>query len=54
MEKVRSRGYDVLYMTDPMDEYCMNQLRDFDEKPLVCITKEGLDLGEDEETEDLC
>ena len=50
VEKVRSRGYNVLYMTDPMDEYCMNQLKDFDEKQLVCITKEGLDLGEDEET----
>lgn len=50
VEKVRSHGYNVLYMTDPMDEYCMNQLKDFDDKPLVCITKEGLDLGEDEET----
>ena len=52
VEKVRSLGYDVLYMTDPMDEYCMNQLKDFQELPLVCITKEGLDLGEDDVTKE--
>jgi molecular chaperone HtpG len=49
VERVRARGFDVFYMVDPMDEYCMNQIRDYAEKPIICITKEGLDLGEDEE-----
>lgn len=49
VERVRARGFDVFYMVDPMDEYCMNQIRDYAEKPIICITKEGLDLGEDED-----
>jgi len=36
-------------MTDPIDEFCVQQLRDFDDKKLVCVTKEGLDLPESEE-----
>jgi len=36
-------------MIDPIDEYAMQQLKEYDGKKLVCITKEGLDI---EETED--
>jgi molecular chaperone HtpG len=36
-------------MTDPIDEFCVQQLRDFDDKKLVCVTKEGLELPESEE-----
>ena len=49
MEKIESKGYNVMYMVEPMDEYCMNQLKHFNEIPIVCVTKEGLAL---EETED--
>ncbi len=44
MEMLLSKGYDVLVMTEPMDEYCMNQLKHFNEKGIECVTKEGLML----------
>jgi len=49
IEKLRNKGYEVLYLTDPIDEYCIQQLKEFDGKTLKCCTKEGLEL---EETED--
>merc|ERR1712147_5356 len=49
VEKVRERGFEVLYMVDPIDEYAVQQLKEYDGKKLVCITKEGLELPEDEE-----
>jgi len=36
-------------MCEPIDEYCVQQLREFDGKNLVSVTKEGLELPEDEE-----
>jgi hypothetical protein len=36
-------------MTDPIDEYAVQQLKDFEDKKLVCATKEGLDLEDSEE-----
>ena len=35
-------------MTEPVDEYCIQQLREFGKK-LVCVTKEGLSFEETEE-----
>jgi len=49
VERLRKRGLEVLYMVDPIDEYAIQQLKDFDGKKLVCVTKEGLELPEDEE-----
>lgn len=49
VERVRKRGYEVIYMTEPIDEYCVQQLKEFDGKTLVSVTKEGLELPEDEE-----
>jgi len=49
VERVRKRGFEVVYMTEPIDEYCVQQLKDFDGKTLVSVTKEGLELPEDEE-----
>jgi molecular chaperone HtpG len=50
IESLRKKGYEVLYMVDPIDEYAVQQLKEYDGKKLRCCTKEGLNL--EEETED--
>uniref|UniRef100_A0A8D8TUR4 Heat shock protein HSP 90-alpha 1 n=1 Tax=Cacopsylla melanoneura TaxID=428564 RepID=A0A8D8TUR4_9HEMI len=49
VERVKKRGFEVIYMTEPIDEYVVQQLKDYDSKNLVSVTKEGLELPEDEE-----
>jgi len=49
LEKLKKKGYEVLYMVDPIDEYAVQQLKEFDGKKLLSATKEGLALDEDEE-----
>merc|ERR1712013_524719 len=46
---LKKRGLECLYMTEPIDEYVVQQLKEFDGKNLVSVTKEGLELPEDEE-----
>jgi molecular chaperone HtpG len=43
------RGFEVILMNEPIDEYCVQQLNEYDGKKLVCITKEGLELPRLEE-----
>eukprot|EP00997_Jenningsia_sp_PLL12_P001481 NODE_123_length_2456_cov_300.558371_g104_i3.p1 GENE.NODE_123_length_2456_cov_300.558371_g104_i3~~NODE_123_length_2456_cov_300.558371_g104_i3.p1 ORF type:complete len:701 (-),score=367.66 NODE_123_length_2456_cov_300.558371_g104_i3:354-2432(-) len=49
IEQCKKRGYEVLFMTDPIDEYAMQQLKDYEEKKFVCLTKEGVKFEETEE-----
>merc|ERR1711906_73807 len=49
IEKLKKRGYEVLYMVDPIDEYAVQQLKEYDGKKLVCCTKEGLELDKTDE-----
>jgi molecular chaperone HtpG len=49
VERLVKKGYEVLYMTEPIDEYCVNQLKEYDGKKLVSVTKEGFIFPEDEE-----
>merc|ERR1712127_77375 len=49
VERLKKRGFEVIYMTEPIDEYVVQQLKEFDGKNLVSVTKEGLELPEDEE-----
>jgi molecular chaperone HtpG len=49
LETLKKRGYEVLFMTDPIDEYAVQQLKDFEDKKLVSATKEGLELDMSEE-----
>merc|ERR1719158_826782 len=49
VERVKKRGFEVVYMTEPIDEYCVQQLKEYEGHNLVCVTKEGLELPEDEE-----
>jgi molecular chaperone HtpG len=49
LEAFKKRGLEVLFMVDPIDEYAMQQLKEFDGKKLVCATKEGLELDKTED-----
>jgi len=49
LEKLKKKGYEVMFMIDPIDEYAMQQLKEFEGKKLVCISKEGLKLDETED-----
>merc|ERR1719379_1225308 len=49
MEGLKKRGLEVLYMVDPIDEHAVQQLKEYDGKKLVNITKEGVEISKDED-----
>merc|ERR1712134_90780 len=49
IEQLKKRGYEVLYLVDPIDEYCVQQLKEFDDKKLICAAKEGMALEDTDE-----
>ena len=49
IEEAKRRDIEVLFMVDPIDEYVMQQVKDFDDKKFVCLTKEGVKFDETEE-----
>merc|ERR1712004_796331 len=48
VETLKKRGPECLYMTEPIDEYVVQQLKEFDGKNLVSVTKEGLEIQQEE------
>merc|ERR1712022_9146 len=53
IETLKKKGLEVVYMVDPIDEYCVQQLKEFDGKKLKSVTKEGLDLEDEDEKKTL-
>nr|XP_027202105.1 heat shock protein 90-like [Dermatophagoides pteronyssinus] len=49
LERLNKKNYEVILMTDPIDEYVVQQLTEYDGKKFVCCSKEGMNLVEDEE-----
>ncbi|XP_057736546.1 heat shock protein 83-like [Arachis stenosperma] len=51
LERLKKKGYEVLFMVDAIDEYAVGQLKEYDGKKMVSATKEGLKLDDDSEEE---
>jgi len=49
IETLKKKGLEVLYLCDPIDEYAVQQLKEYDGKTLKSVSKEGLDLDDDDE-----
>ena len=65
IEKLKLKGYEVIFMVDSIDEYAVQKLTEYEGKKLISVTKEGLKLNETDiekdkftkevkETEDIC
>jgi len=51
LDSARRRGVEVLYFTDPLDEYMATSMSKYENHKFVSVTKEGITFGE--ETEDI-
>ena len=49
LEQCKKRGYEVLFLVEPIDEYAVQQLKEYDDKKLICVTKEGLEFEDTDE-----
>merc|ERR1712153_6124 len=49
LEKLKKKGYEVLFLVDPIDEYAVQQLKEYEDKKLLSATKEGLAMEESDD-----
>ncbi|CAB4265557.1 unnamed protein product [Prunus armeniaca] len=47
IERLKKKNYEVIFFTDPVDEYLMQYLMDYEDKKFQNVSKEGLKLGKD-------
>jgi molecular chaperone HtpG len=48
LEKLKKRDIEVVFMIDPLDEYVSQQLKEYNDKKLICITKENLQFDDED------
>ncbi|MEG0367211.1 MAG: molecular chaperone HtpG, partial [Coprobacillus sp.] len=53
VESLKDKGFDILYLTDNVDEFCLQMLRDYKEKPFKNINQGDLDIQSDDEKKEL-
>lgn len=53
LERLTKKGYEVIFFTDPVDEYLMQYLMDYEDKKFQNVSKEGLKLGKDSKDKEL-
>jgi heat shock protein beta len=52
VERLLKKGFEVLYLTEPVDEYCIQAMPEFDGKKFQNVAKEGLNLDEGEKAKE--
>jgi heat shock protein beta len=52
VERLLKKGYEVLYLIEPVDEYCIQSLPEFDGKKFQNVAKEGVKIDEKDKTEE--
>merc|ERR1712176_1485725 len=53
VERLLKKGYEVLYLVEPVDEYCIQSLPEYDGKKFQNVAKEGVKIDEKDKTEEL-
>lgn len=53
VEAVKDKGYDILYLTDNVDEFCLQMMRDYDSKTFKNVTQGDLNIETEEEKKNL-
>jgi heat shock protein beta len=52
VERLLKKGYEVLYLVDPIDEYCMQSLPEYEGKRLQNVAKDGLNIDKSKQAEE--
>lgn len=52
-DAVKEKGYEILYLTENIDEFALKMMRDYDQKTFINVCDENLDLDTDEEKKEL-
>jgi len=52
VERLLKKGYEVLYLVEPVDEYCIQSLPEFDSKKFQNVAKDGLKIDDSEKSKE--